>query len=117
MIVSTKPTCGDLADVLPAPGKAERVLDVAFDFHHPKQRIIEKLLNLAANKRVQVPELVDLDQVRIVTGENEVRVILEEQIGDSVQVDEAVQCGGAEALLLAKLVTDQAGGLVEVVDE
>src|ERR1039458_121485 len=73
---------GDLTDVLPAPGKAERVLDVAFDFHDPKQRIIEKLLDLAANKRVEVPELVDLNQVRIVAGENEVRVVFEKQVSD-----------------------------------
>src|SRR5665647_2668544 len=48
----------DFADVLAAPGKAERVLDVAFDFHDPKQRVIEKLFDLAADERVEVPELV-----------------------------------------------------------
>ena len=104
-------------DVLPAPGKAERVLDVAFDFHDPEQRIIEKLLDLAADQRVEVPELVDFDQVGVVAGEDEVGVVFEEQIGDVAQMDEPVQRRRAEALLLAQLVADQPGGLGQVVDE
>src|ERR1035441_1043062 len=91
----------DLADVLPAPGKAKWVLDVAFDFHDPEQRVIEKLFDLAANERVEVPELVNLDEVGVVAGQHEVGVVFEEQVGDVAQMHETVQLGRTEALLLA----------------
>ena len=63
-------------------------------------------------QRVQIPELINLHQVRVIIRDEEVRVVLHKQIGDVVQMHEPIERRRAEALLLAKLVAKQAGGLV-----
>jgi len=42
---------------------------------------------------VEVPELVNLDEVGVVAGQHEVGVVFEEQVGDVAQVHEPVQLG------------------------
>ena len=49
--------------------------------------------NSALNERVQIPKLVSLDQVGVVIGQDEIRVVLEKQIGHVVQARQAVSSG------------------------
>ena len=79
--------------------------------------MVEQLFNLATQQRVQIPELVNLHQVGVITGEDEIRIIFQEQIGDVVQVDEPIQNWGTKAMLLAEFVAEQSGGFGQVVDE
>ena len=89
----------DFGDVLFAPLEAERVFDAALDGHDFEQRMIEQLFDVAADERVQVPELVNLDEVRVIAGEDEIGVVLQKQIGDVVQMHEPVERGRVEAVL------------------
>ena len=68
----------DLSNIFFAPGQSERILDPALDFHHLKQGMIKQLFNSPAQQRVKVPELVNLDQVRVIAGQDEIRIILQE---------------------------------------
>jgi hypothetical protein len=79
--------------------------------------MVEQFFNPAADERVQVPKLVNLDEVRVITGQREVGVVLQKQIGDIVQMHEPVECGRAEAVVLAQFVAQQRGGLVHVVNQ
>ena len=97
----------DFGDVVFAPLKAERVFDAAFDGHDFEQRMVEQLFNVAADERVQIPELINLDQVRVIAGEHEIGIVLQKQIGDVVQMHEPVQRGRAEAVFPAKFVAEQ----------
>ncbi len=79
--------------------------------------MIEQPFDLAADQRVQVPKLVDLDEVRVITGDDKVGIVLQKQIGDVVQMHQPIQRGRAEAVLLAEFVAQQRGGFVHVMDE
>ena len=107
----------DFGDVVFAPLEAERIFDAPLDGHDFEQRMIQQLLNVAADERVQVPELVNLDEVRVIAGERKIRVVLQKQIRDVVQVHEPVERGRAEAVFLAQFVAQQPGGFVHVMDE
>ena len=93
----------DFGDVVFAPLEAERVFDAAFGGHDFQQRMIEQLFNLAADERVQVPKLVSLDEVRVIAGEDEIRVVFQKQVGDIVQMDEPVERGRFDAVLFAQV--------------
>ena len=56
--------------------------------------MVQQLLDLSINQRVQIPELVDLHQVGIITSKDEVRIIFEKQIGDVTQMHQSVERGG-----------------------
>ena len=75
----------DFHHVRLAPGKAQRVLDPALDGHDLQQRMVEQSLRIAADQRVKVPEPVDLHQIRVVTREHKVRIVLQKQIPHVVQ--------------------------------
>ena len=79
--------------------------------------MVEKFFQLAREQGVEVPELVDLDQIGIIAGEDEVGVVFEKQIGDVVQMHEAIQFRRTQAGFLAQFVAKQPGGFVQVVDE
>jgi hypothetical protein len=100
-----------------APLEAERIFDAAFHRHDFEQRMVEKPFDFAADERVQIPELVDFDEVRVIAREHEIGVILQKQIGDVVQMHEPVERGRMNAVFLAKLVAEQPGGFVHVMDE
>jgi hypothetical protein len=64
-----------------------------FDGHDLEQRMVEELLNPAADERLQVPELVNLDEVGVITGQRKVGVVLQKQIGNVVQMHQPVKRG------------------------
>ncbi len=66
---------------------------------------------------MQIPELVNLDEVGVIAGEHEVGIVFEEEIGDVVEVREPGERGRVEAVADAKFVAEQAGGFGQVVDE
>ena len=107
----------DFGDVGFAPFEAERIFDAAFDGHDFEQRMVQQLFNVAADERVQIPELVNLDQVRVIARDHEVGVVLQKQVRDVVQMHQPVQRGRAEAVLPAKFVAQQPGGFVHVVNK
>ena len=106
----------DFGDVVFAPLEAERIFDAPFDGHDFEQRMVEQLFNLAADERVQIPELVNLDEVGVIAGDRKVGIVLQKQIGDVVQMHEPVQRGRAEAVFLAQFVAQQRGGFVHVMN-
>ncbi len=79
--------------------------------------MIKKFSMSATDERVQVPELVMFDEIRVIAREHEIRIVLQKQIRDVVQMHEPIQRGRAEAFLLAKFVAEQPGGFGHVVDE
>jgi hypothetical protein len=66
---------------------------------------------------VEIPKSIDLHQVGVVIGQHEIGVVIQKQIRHVVQSDQALQLGGPKFVLAAKLVTEQAGGLVQVMDQ
>ena len=79
--------------------------------------MVEEFLDFAVEQRVQIPKLINLHEVRIIAGEDEVGVVLEKQVRDVVQVDKTIQRGRAEAVFAALFVTEQSGGFVHVVNQ
>ena len=105
MIVSTKPTVGrNFRDVLLAPRHPDGIFHAAFYRHHFEQRMIQQLLDVAAEHRVQIPELINLHQARVIARHGKIRVGLQKQIRHVVQMHQPVQRGRTEAVLLAKFV-------------
>ena len=73
-MVSTKPTVGLISrDVVFAPLEAERIFDAPLDGHDFEQRMIEQFFDVAADERVQIPELVNFHEVRVIAGDDKVR--------------------------------------------
>ncbi len=107
----------DLFHVALAPLETDGVFDAAFHFHHFEEFVVEQAFQLAVNERVEIPELVGLHEVGVIVGCDEIGIGVEEQIGDVVQVDEAVEFGRADAVLFTQFVTEEAGGFFDVVDE
>src|SRR5262249_40536999 len=83
----------DFGDVRLAPCEAERILNPPFDGHHLQKRVVEQFFDLSIDQRMKIPKSVDLHQICVITGEIEIRIVLQKQIGDVVQVNEAVQSG------------------------
>ena len=79
--------------------------------------MIQQLLDVAADQRMQIPELVNLDQARVITGQLEIRVVLQKQVSNIVQVRKPGQRGRVQAVALAEFVAEQPGGFGHVVDE
>jgi len=107
----------DFDDVLAAPCESDGVFDAAFDGHDFEQGMVEEPFELAVDEGVKVPELVNLHEPGVVAGEGEVGVIFEEEVGDVIEVDEAVEGRGGEVVLPEEFVAEGAGGLADVVDE
>jgi len=66
---------------------------------------------------VKVPKPVNFDEVGVITGQDEVRILFEKKIGDVVEMDKPVERGRLDAVLPAKFITEQAGGFIDVVDK
>ena len=66
---------------------------------------------------MQIPKLVNFDEVCIITGQLEIGIIFKKQIGDVVQVGKPCEGRRFNPILLAKFVTKQAGGFVHVVNK
>src|SRR5882672_100098 len=81
----------DLGDVDLAPRKTERIFNPALYFHHFEQRMLDQVLDLAFEQSVQVPKLIDFNEVRVITRDDEIRIIFQEQIGDVIEMDQAIQ--------------------------
>ena len=81
----------DFGDVLPAPGQSDRIFDAAFDRHDFEKRVVQQPLQLAIDQRMQVPESVGFHEVGVVAGEDEVGVVFQKEVGDVVQVHQAIQ--------------------------
>ena len=65
---------------------------------------------------MQIPKLVNLDQVGVVAGQRKIRVVLDKQVGHVAEVDKAIQGRGTKAVLLAQLIAEQPRRLAGVVD-
>ena len=81
--------------------------DAPFHFHDLQQRMIQEFFNDPVDQGVEVPELVRLHQVGVIARQLKVGIILQEQIGHVVQMDEPVQLGRGQALFAAEIVTQQ----------
>ncbi len=79
--------------------------------------MIKELLDVAADERVHVPELINLHEVRVIAGEDEIGIIFEKQVGNVVQVRKPGERGGFKAIAHAEFVAEQPGGLGHVVNE
>src|SRR5947199_1110130 len=64
----------DLDDIFAAPFQSEGILDLSFDRHDFEQRMIEQAFELAIDHGMQIPELVDLDEVHVVIGQHKLRL-------------------------------------------
>ncbi len=69
------------------------------------------------DERVQIPELINLHQVGVVVGQDEIGIVFEKEIGHVVEVDQAVQFGGTQLMIPAQFVAQQTGGLGQVVNQ
>lgn len=97
-------------DVLPAPFQAERILDAALDSHDFQEGVIEDVLQFAFDQGVEVPELVDFDEIGVVVGEDEIGISFQEEVGDVVKLVEAIELGGLQAVLATEFVAEAPGG-------
>src|SRR6185437_16426109 len=106
-----------LGNVGLAPRKAKRVFDASFYLHHFQQGMVEQSFEIALDQGLEIPELVGFHQVRVVVREEEVRVVFKKEVGDVVQMDQAVKFRRPQLVLLAEFITKQSGGLVHRVDQ
>ncbi len=107
----------EFGDFVQGEPESDGILDLATDAHDFEERVVNEGFELAADDVVEIPEPVVLHEGSVVTGEREVRVMLEEQVAEVGQVDEAVELGIAEAVLLAEFVGKQGSRLGQVVDQ
>src|SRR5262245_60111839 len=106
-----EPDClTDFSNVGFAPGESQWVFDAAFNSHYFQQRMIEQILDSPTNKRMEVPKRIYFDEIRIIACQHKIGIILQKQVSDVVQMNQAIQPGRGQALLFAELVTEQAGG-------
>ncbi len=104
-------------DIVLAPFESQRVFDPPLDRHHFQQRMIQQPLDLAVDQGVQVPELVHLHQIGVIVGQHKLRIVLQEEVGHVVQMNQPVQFRRAQFVVLAQFIAKQSGGLFQVVDK
>ena len=66
---------------------------------------------------MEIPEPVDFYEVRVIIREAEIRIVFQKKVGNVVEMNEAVERGRREPGFLAQFITEETGGLVQIVNE
>ncbi len=107
----------DSLDAAFAPLVAKGILHAALDGHDFEEGMIEKILEVALDEFQKVPKAVNLYEVGVVGGEDEVGMVRKKEVRNVAEMDEALECGAAPVVTAAKFVGEEAGGFSEIVNE
>src|SRR5215510_11965222 len=81
----------DLSDIRLAPRQAEWIFNPPLDGHDFEEWMVEQFFDLAVHQRVKIPEGVYLHKVCVIAGQNEIRIVLQEQIRHIIQMHEPIE--------------------------
>jgi hypothetical protein len=79
--------------------------------------MVKESFGMALDQGFQIPELVGLHEICVVVRQEKIGIVFEKDVGDVVQMDQAVKFRRAEFVLQAKLIAKQTGGLVHGMDQ